>query len=139
MEKITHIKEANISPPKCIGKIQLNDDDIGYAEAWDFSRANLSEEHRKFYITKVASVCYQNQKSIGSISLYDRLMCESHSLPSSSFEFVPILLEPGDMYSILSYSQDIHGSKRRQLSIEKYGEFIPHDDLLGGSYLLTNL
>lgn len=114
--------------------IKLNNDGIGYVESWDFSRANLSEEHRKYYITKVASICYQNPKAAGSISLYNRLATESASLPSSSFEFVPILLEPGNIQYLsrfLTHDDTPH--------IIKYGTLIEHDNLNGDSYLLTNL
>ena len=138
MHNQTHVQiPENLTTP--LSTIQLNDDGIGYAKTFDFSRANLNEESRIAAISTVASVCYQNPKAAGSISLYNRLANESAGLPSSSFEFVPILLEPGDIYNILSYSQDIHGIKRRQLSVEKYGEFIKHDNLDGNSYLLTNL
>ena len=96
--------------------------------AYDFSTANSSLESRIAAITTVASVCYQSPKSLGSISLYDRLACESVGLPSSSFEFVPVLL-------------DMRDSKYRpwadKLSlvspIFKYGEIVH------GGYLLTNL
>lgn len=134
----THVAiPENLTSP--LSTIQLNDDNIGYAKIFDFSSANLNEESRIAAISTVASVCYQNPKAAGSISLYNRLANESAGLPSSSFEFVPILLEPGDIYSILSYSQSIYKSQKRQLSVEKYGEFIPHNNLEGKSYLLTNL
>ena len=67
-------------------------DEIGFVEHWDFSRANLNEENRILAITQVASICYQNPKALGSESLYNRLAAESQGLPSSSFEFVPVLL-----------------------------------------------
>ncbi|HRM76790.1 MAG TPA: FAD-dependent thymidylate synthase, partial [Aliarcobacter cryaerophilus] len=60
---------------------------------YDFSTANMSEENRIKAITQVASICYQNPKAIGSESLYNRLMAESMGLPSSSFEFVPVILD----------------------------------------------
>lgn len=63
-------------------------------EYFDFSKANLSEQHRIHAISAVASVCYQNPKALNSASLYNRLMAESIGLPSSSFEFVPVLLDP---------------------------------------------
>ena len=110
------------------GHIDLNSDGIGYVESYDFSTANTSKESRIFAITQVASVCYQNPKALGSISLYDRLSNESGGLPSSSFEFVPVLL-------------DMRDSKFRpwadKLSLVspvfKYGEIVH------GGYLLTNL
>ena len=63
-------------------------------EMYDFSQANLNNENRIKAITEVASVCYQNPKALNSASLYNRLMAESIGLPSSSFEFVPVLLDP---------------------------------------------
>ena len=67
-------------------------DDIGFVELYDFSQANMSEKHRIHAISAVASICYQNPKAVGSESLYNRLLAESKGLPSSSFEFVPVLL-----------------------------------------------
>lgn len=67
-------------------------DDIAFVEQYDFSTANMSEENRIKAITTVASICYQNPKALGSESLYNRLAAESQGLPSSSFEFVPVLL-----------------------------------------------
>ena len=73
-------------------RTNIFNDDIAFVEQYDFSQANLSEENRLNAITTVASICYQNPKGIGSESLYNRLLAESHGLPSSSFEFVPVLL-----------------------------------------------
>ena len=72
-------------------------DDIAFIEQYDFSKANLSEENRIKAITTVASICYQNPKAVGSESLYNRLLAESKGLPSSSFEFVPVLLNIGEI------------------------------------------
>jgi thymidylate synthase (FAD) len=107
-------------------RIPLNNDNIGYLEAYDFSRANTSEASRIACISTVASVCYGNPKAAGSISLYNRLANESAGLPSSSFEFVPVLL---------------HSSKIAELeyfykSSIKFGEYIIEDSQ---NYLLTNL
>ena len=78
-------------------------DEIAFVEQYDFSTANLSEENRIKAITTVASICYQNPKAIGSESLYNRLLAESKGLPSSSFEFVPVLI-PNDKFK---YKEDI--------------------------------
>lgn len=78
-------------------------DDIAFIEQYDFSTANLSEENRIKAITTVASICYQNPKAVGSESLYNRLLAESKGLPSSSFEFVPVLI-PNDKFK---YKEDI--------------------------------
>ena len=77
-------------------------------------------------ITQVASICYQSPKALGSESLYNRLMAESQGLPSSSFEFVPVLLDP------------LNPKHQEILALEysntkKFGELICE-----GKYLLTN-
>jgi len=101
-------------------------DDIAFVEKWDFSLANTSEENRILAITQVASICYQSPKALGSETLYNRLMAESMGLPSSSFEFVPVLL-------------DYHNPKHKELlqkeysNVKKFGEVVEN-----GNYLLTN-
>ena len=107
-------------------------DDIAFVEQYDFSTANLSEENRIKAITQVASICYQNPKALGSESLYNRLLAESQGLPSSSFEFVPVLFNYRDLNiqyfmnsaSNLGYSNTL-----------KYGEIL---NINGIEYLLTN-
>lgn len=105
-------------------------DNIAFVEQYDFSTANMSEENRIKAITSVASICYQNPKAVGSESLYNRLMAESQGLPSSSFEFVPVLIPMGDTSSIkfIGEDKDIN-------NIMKYSEVITHN---GMDYLLTN-
>lgn len=103
-------------------------DGIAFVQNWDFSKANMSEENRILAITQVASICYQNPKALGSESLYNRLMAESHGLPSSSFEFVPILLDPRkDEHKVALGKVDSF--------VRKFGEFIEDS---GRPYLLTN-
>ena len=103
-------------------------DNIAEVEYWDFSHANLNQETRINAITQVASVCYQNPKALNSDSLYNRLACESIGLPSSSFEFVPVLLDP-----MKSEHQLLLG--RVDSNVRKFGEFIEDNRR---SYLLTN-
>jgi len=117
---------------KKLNKKELNNDNIGYVQSYDFSKANTSYESRVEAITTIASVCYANPKAIGSIKLYDRLACESASLPSSSFEFVPILITLKKLRE--NFFNNIKGHKI--FNIEKYGEYIATDH---GIYLLTNL
>ena len=105
----------------------------GFVEHYDFSRANSSYEARVQTITKVASICYANPKSLGSISLFDRLQAESGGLPSSSYEFIPVLLN----LTITSTSFDgnsisLSNPKEKFPNGIKYGQFI-------NNYLLTNL
>ena len=104
-------------------------DQIAYGEFWNFSKANLSEEHRIHAITLIASICYQNPKALNSDSLYNRLMAESQGLPSSSFEFVPMLFNYDDLINKLS-DENILISDTNML---KYGEKVEN-----GKYLLTN-
>lgn len=99
-------------------------DNIAYLESYDFSRANISNESRLDVITLIASICYQSPKAHGSESLYNRLMAESGGLPSSSFEFVPMLFDYNKIKKI--YGVDFEIS-----NVLKYGEKIDN-------YFLTN-
>lgn len=105
-------------------------DNIAFVEQWDFSRANLNEANRLNTITQVASICYQNPKAIGSESLYNRLLAESHGLPSSSFEFVPVLLTQKEITE-LYFNRTIFVSDNNPLT--KHGEWVEDR-----KYLLTN-
>lgn len=106
-------------------KQNILNDNIGFVENWDFSKANLNEENRILAITQVASICYQNPKALGSESLYNRLMAESMGLPSSSFEFVPVLLD----YENPNHQEIL---KLEYSNCKKFGE------ILDDRYLLTN-
>lgn len=106
-------------------KQNILNDNIGFVENWDFSKANLNEENRILAITQVASICYQNPKALGSESLYNRLMAESMGLPSSSFEFVPVLL-------------DYENPKHQEILKLEYSNCKKFGEILDDSYLLTN-
>ena len=82
-------------------------DDIAFVEQYDFSTANMYEENRIKAITTVASICYQNPKAISSESLYNRLLAESKGLPSSSAEFVPVLLTEEEVYKLKQTQRQI--------------------------------
>ena len=114
-------------------KQNIFNDNIAYVEQWDFSRANLNEESRINAITQVASICYQNPKAVGSESLYNRLLAESHGLPSSSFEFVPVLIPESEYWDRIETK--LPDSLCSDNPITKYGEWIEKD---GKKYLLTN-
>ena len=105
-------------------------DNIAYLEVYDFSKANMSNESRLDVITLIASICYQSPKAHGSESLYNRLMAESAGLPSSSFEFVPVLLTQEEVTS-LYFLRTLLVSDNNPLT--KYGEWIEDR-----KYLLTN-
>ncbi len=106
-------------------KQNILNDNIGFVENWDFSRANLNEENRILAITQVASICYQNPKALGSESLYNRLMAESMGLPSSSFEFVPVIL-------------DYENPKHKEILKLEYSNSKKFGELIDDKYLLTN-
>ena len=86
------IANINFGLNPVLTKENLFGDNIAKIEAYDFSTANLSDEHRLHAITSIASICYNNPKAINSQSLYDRLYRESKGLPSSSFEFIKMLI-----------------------------------------------
>ena len=115
-------------------KLNLYGDNIAKVEQYDFSTANMNEENRIKAITAVASICYQNPKAIGSESLYNRLLAESKGLPSSSFEFVPILINMKHFASLWLFANGVlRLGQKFTLNIEKYGEWVHNNE-----YLLTN-
>ena len=113
-------------------KENIFEDDIAFIEQYDFSKANMSEENRIKAITTVASICYQNPKAVGSESLYNRLLAESKGLPSSSFEFVPVLFNYRWVSEYFYVKSDMSLEASSTL---KYGEIL---DVDGVKYLLTN-
>ena len=111
-------------------KENIFNDNIAYIERYDFSRANLNEENRISAITLIASVCYQNPKALNSDSLYNRLLAESKGLPSSSFEFVPMLFIYEELKQYIREESDVTIEDTNML---KFGEKVEN-----GKYLLTN-
>ena len=118
----------------------------GFVEHYDFSTANTSYEARVHTVTKVASICYQSPKALNSVSLFNRLQAEAAGLPSSSYEFVPVLLKLDSRWLCprcepLANANDVtHYHKVLHLQFAhsfKYGETVcdSNDD----AYLLTNL
>lgn len=103
----------------------------GFVEYYDFSRANSSYEARVQAISMVASICYQSPKALGSISLFERLQAESGGLPSSSYEFIPVLLNRDTVVEILSNST---AQQPSDVEIIKFGTWLPDK-----VHLLTNL
>lgn len=128
---MTHVElQPDLLP--LLGRVDNVLDGIaGFVEHYDFSRANSSYEARVQAITKVASICYQSPKALGSISLFDRLQAESGGLPSSSYEFIPVLLNSKQAVQIISNSLSTHPE---DVPIVKFGTW-----LSVGTYLLTNL
>ena len=107
-------------------------DEIAYIKCYDFSKANLSKEHRLHAVTSVASICYNNPKAIGSESLFNRLEQESKGLPSSSFEFIKMLIPES---KILDAAKDKPNINLAELNIYRFGFSI----YVGGiKHILTN-
>ena len=130
--KQTHVNvDSSFTTPTGAVENVFNDN-IAYVKHFDFSRANLNQENRIAAISQIASVCYQNPKAAGSISLYDRLLSESQGLPSSSFEFVPVLFRYDFIETFFCTNSDIWLENSNTL---KYGERIDTEDQ---AYLLTN-
>ena len=111
-------------------KENIFNDNIAYIEQYDFSKANLNEENRISTITLIASVCYQNPKALNSDSLYNRLLAESKGLPSSSFEFVPMLFIYEELKQYVWEESTVTIEDTNML---KFGEKVEN-----GKYLLTN-
>ena len=128
---MTHVElQPDLLP--LLGRVDNVLDGIaGFVEHYDFSRANSSYEARVQAITKVASICYQSPKSLGSISLFDRLQAESGGLPSSSYEFIPVLLDKQQAMQILTDSMSVHPE---DVPIIKFGTWLSNNN-----HLLTNL
>lgn len=103
-------------------------DNIAFVEEWDFSAANTSHQSRIDAVTQVASVCYGNTKVIGSSTLYNKLEQESLGLPSSAFEFVPVLLPYHSVFD--------NWVAPELPNVLKFGEPVEHEDYL---WVLSNL
>lgn len=108
-------------------------DGIAFVEYYEqFCYANHSNESRIEAVTNVASVCYANPKALGSKSLYNRLAAESEGLPSSSFEFVPMLFNYEEISNAYVISSNIMIENSNAI---KFGQKIEEN---GVEYLLTN-
>lgn len=129
---MTHVElQPDLLP--LLGRVNNVLDGIaGFVEHYDFSKANSSYEARVQAITKVASICYANPKSLGSISLFDRLQAESGGLPSSSYEFIPVLLNSKQAMQIITDYMSVHPED--DVPIIKFGTWLSNNN-----YLLTNL
>ena len=101
-------------------------------EKIDFSRGNASEEARISTVTTVASICYDNPKAINNLKLYDRLSCESNGLPSSAFEFVPVLVpyERGKYRFGEQISDDLYLTNLREVPNAEYNSTKEETDII---------
>lgn len=109
-------------------------DNLAYIEHHDFSTANIDDVSRISAVTKVASVCYDKPGVVGSKSLFNRLEAESQGLPSSSFEFIPMLFIYTTLVELIQvdsdYKYDITDTKMLKFGIKL--------EVDGVEYLLTN-
>lgn len=140
-EKLTHVECDPSWPTEPLGRVNsVLTEGCGSVEAWDFSLANSSYEARVYFVTRVASICYGNPKALSSINLFNRLEAESHGLPSSSYEFVPVLLSIPQIVEITKSVLAKHIAEGTRAphtqNVIKFGEFI---HVGASSYLLTNL
>ena len=138
---MTHVPIHTSWPTEPLGRIEnILTDGCGSVEAWDFSLANSSYEARVYFVTKIASICYGNPKALSSISLFDRLQAEAAGLPSSSYEFVPVLLSVKQLVDVTNTKLNIHLEMKTKAvqtkAVIKFGEYVHTDK---GSYVLTNL
>lgn len=123
MGKETHVTVLPSWPTEPLRRVEnVLNKECGSVEEWDFSLANSSYESRVYFVTKVASICYGNPKALSSISLFDRLQAEAAGLPSSSYEFVPVLITK-EQFAKVDLKQ-----------CYKFGELVADEQ-----YLLTNL
>lgn len=76
------------------------EDNLAFIEEHDFSIANRSHQDRLLTVTTVSSICYAKPDVIGSEKLYNRLAVEGAGIPSSSFSFVPVLLNAQQLQDI---------------------------------------
>ena len=123
-------------------------DNIGFVSIYDFSRANSSLEARIHAITSVASICYAKPDAVDKVSLYNRLEAESKGLPSSSFEFVPMLIPIEKIEEAVEEAMldiDPYGELKRSMPLDmlfmiKYGTRIEIENGFGSysEYVLTN-
>lgn len=128
------MKVINFGIEPINSKLNLLDDNIGFVKQYDFSTANTDDLHRIHAVTSVATVCYNTEhKSINSSSLYDRLGLEAGGLPSSSFEFIPVLISESEFEAETRKSTVI---SLIDLKIAKHS--IPVKSKEGLRYRLTN-
>lgn len=120
---MTHVPILPSWPTEPLRRVEnVLNKECGSVEEWDFSLANSSYASRVYFVTKVASICYGNPKALSSISLFDRLQAEAAGLPSSSYEFVPVLITK-EQFAKVDLKQ-----------CYKFGELVADEQ-----YLLTNL
>ena len=113
-------------------------DNIAYIKEYDFSTANCSHQDRLNTVTLISSVCYNKPDVIGSQKLYDRLAMEGAGIPSSSFSFVPVLLDSTKMEQLLSIMEHYNLLVPKMPDVLTFGEVV-EGTLDNNPVVLTNL
>jgi thymidylate synthase (FAD) len=116
-------------------------DNIGFVELHNNAKGNLNEINRIDTISQVASVCFNREKSKKPENLFKRLKEESMGLPSSSFEFVPLLLTSIEVQFLRTLSDVVYNKtgKIYQPACLKFSEVITDEEDNSKWYVLTNL
>lgn len=97
-------------------------DSLAFIEEWDFSIANRSHQDRLLTVTTVSSICYAKPDVIGSEKLYNRLAVEGAGIPSSSFAFVPVLLNAQQVQNVSDIA--VHNFPEKLPDILIFGELV---------------
>ena len=120
-------------------KENIYNDNVGFVELYDVSQGNKDFESRIDVVSTIASVCFGNDKAKNPEKLFNRLISESMGLPSSSFEFILVLLKPEEYTYFTTLAQNFLNKYKKvyQLHIMKYGKFI-WSDRDNNFLLLTN-
>lgn len=113
-------------------------DNIAYIKEYDFSTSNTNHESRLMAITTIASVCYDKPDIVGSQKLYDRLAMEGAGIPSSSFEFVPVLIDSSKMEQLFTIMQNNNLLTQKMPDVLTFGEVV-EGGLEDSPIILTNL
>jgi thymidylate synthase (FAD) len=127
-----------------------NTGEAGFIEMYDFSEGNKTLENRVKVVSQIASVCYGNNGLKPNFKLYDKLARESIGLPSSSFEFVPVLINVDKFTKLQDYfMQAIACIDKKQECFCDFGkrDFVLNSvrygysftDEKGNGFVLTNL
>ena len=131
---IEEIKKKDLKYIKLVSTIPSIDNCLGEVSLYDFSRANFNIESRIEAVTLVASTCYASTTSINKEALFNRLSRESMGLPSSSFEFIPIVLTQESVDILFELYEKANIENTELMPFLKYGYF----NLDYPKYVFTN-
>lgn len=137
MQFVDEIKKKELKYIKfCTTKSNIFGDSLAEVSYFDFSRANVSLEARVEAVTLIASTCYANPNSVGKETLFNRLAQESLGLPSSSFEFIPVVLTDIKVNWLLTKIEE--SKEQRDDPIKDIPDIVIFGEDLGNGYWLTN-